>query len=66
MTQARATADRTYQWFALTLRSRSVTALRPLPSCDHGVPPGGCGRQAELLPAGVDYLAAPATYAATM
>jgi hypothetical protein len=37
-----------------------------LSSCDHGCPSGGCGRQTELLPAGVDHLAAPAIYAATM
>ena len=41
-------------------------SLAFLSSCDHGHPPGGCGRQAELLPAGVDHLAAPAIYAATM
>ena len=35
--------------FAFTLRSRSVTAVRPLSPCGHGCPPGDCGRQADLL-----------------
>ena len=34
--------------------------------CGHGCPPGGCGRQAETAASGMDYLAAPAIYAATM
>jgi len=48
---------------AFTLRSRSVTAARPVGVGSHGLSAWRLARQAELLPVEMSYLAVPAIYA---